>query len=234
MKVFIIVGVFYLLFNLFKKREIDTEYIFMSLASLFWLAVMMILPFATIEYNLLRTYQQVLVILSLSAILGSLIIFKFLKKENIKIILILLIFILYFLSYSGFIPQIIGGSKASIQLNNYGTYYDEYYTHNSEVKSAKWLLNNYDEINLIYVDGSTGSKLKTFSNIKKEQFISPILPSIIDKNAYVCLGYANTIKKIIPLSLQGGMAILNYNSPTQFLNDNKNKIYNNGESEVFK
>jgi uncharacterized membrane protein len=120
MKVFIIVGVFYLLFNLFKKREIDTEFIFMSLASLFSLAVIMILPLATIEYNLLRTYQQVLIILSLSAILGSLIIFKFLKKENIKIILILLIFILYFLSYSGFIPQIIGGSEASIQLNNYG------------------------------------------------------------------------------------------------------------------
>jgi uncharacterized membrane protein len=113
-------------------------------------------------------------------------------------------------------------------------YYYEYYTHNSEIKSAKWLLNNYDEINLIYVDESTGSKVKTFSNIKKEQFIYPILPSILDKNAYVYLSYANTIKKIIPLSLQGGMVILNYNFPTQFLNDNKNKIYNNGESEVFK
>jgi uncharacterized membrane protein len=233
-KIFIIVGVFYLLFNLFKKREIDTEYIFMSLVSLFLLAGVIILPFATIEYNLSRTYQQVLIILSLPAILGSLIIFKFLKKENVKIILILLIFILYFLSYSGFIPQIIGGSEASIQLNNYGLYYDKYYTHNSEVKSAKWLSNNFDKKYLIYGDESTRLKLITFFNNKEGRFIYHILPSIIDKDSYIYLNYTNTIKKIIPQFVQGGATSISYNLPTQFLNDNKNKIYNNGESEIFK
>ena len=232
MKIFIIIGVFYLLFNKLKKSKIDIEYIFITLASFLFLVAMMILPLVTIEYNLSRIYQQILIILSLPAILGILIMFKFLKKENIKIILILFIFILYFLFCSEFIPQIIGGSEANIQLNNYGLYYDKYYTHNSEVKSAKWFLNNYNEINLIYVDDSSSTKLETFSNIKKGYFIYDILPSIIDKNAYVYLSYTNTIKKISIRSYRGG--ILEYDFPIQFLNDNKNKIYNNGDSEIFK
>jgi uncharacterized membrane protein len=157
-----------------------------------------------------------------------------LKKEYIKIILILFIFIIYFLSYSGFITQIIGGSEASIHLNNFGTYYDKYYTHNSEIKSAKWLSNNFDNKYLVYVDKFNLSKLKTFSNIKDGHFIYDILPSILDKDSYVYLSYANTIKKIIPPSYQEGIIIPSYNYPTQFLNDNKNKIYNNGKSEIFK
>ena len=231
-KVFIVIGVFYPLFNLSKKRVIDTEYIFMILISLFLLLAIMILPLASIEYNLLRTYQQVLIILSLPAVLGCSIIFKFLKKENIKVILISFIFIIYFLFCCGFISQIIGDSEASINLNNFGIYYDKYYTHDSEVKSAQWLSNNYDKKDLICVDDSTSSKLKTFSNIKDGQFFYYIIPSIMDKDSYVYLSYTNTIKKIIIQSYRG--RIIEYNFPTQFLNDNKNKIYNNGGSEIFK
>ena len=140
--------------------------------------------------------------------------------------------ILYITEY--FPPYIIGGSETFFHLNNFGPYYDKYYTHDSEIKSAKWLSNNFDEKYLIYVDKPTRPKLKTFFNIKDGHFIYDILPSIIDKDSYVYLSYTNTIKKIIPQSLQGGMTSLNYNFPTQFLNDNKNKIYNNGESEIFK
>ncbi|MHB1376982.1 MAG: DUF2206 domain-containing protein, partial [Candidatus Humimicrobiaceae bacterium] len=232
MKIFIVIGIFYLLFYKLKKSKIDIEYIFMALAGFLWLVAMMILPLITIEYNLLRIYQQVLIVLSLPAILGIQIMFKFLKKENIITIFTLFILIIYFLFTSEFIPQIIGGSEASIQLNNYGLYYDKYYTHNSEVKSAKWLLNNYDKVNLIYVDESSVSKLKTFSSIKKGHFIYDTLPSIIDKNAYVYLSYANTIKKISIKSFRG--EIMEFDFPIQFLNDNKNKIYNNGSSEIFK
>ena len=226
MKAFIIIGVIYLLF-----RVKDTEYKFLTLASLFWLVAIMILPFASIEYNLLRTYQQVLIILSLPVIPGSFVIFRFIKKENLMLSIVSIIFILYFLFYSGFIPQLIGGSEALLHLNNFGTYFDKYYTHESGIKSAKWLSDNYDNKYFIYVDSSTSSELKTFSDFKDGQFIYYILPSIIDRDAYVYLGYTNTVKKMITQSYNG--AIMKYNFPAQSLNDNKNKIYNNGGSEIF-
>ncbi|MHB1276431.1 MAG: DUF2206 domain-containing protein, partial [Candidatus Humimicrobiaceae bacterium] len=231
-KVFIIIGIFYPLFNISKKRVIDTEYIFMILVSLFLLLAIIILPFASVEYNLLRTYQQVLIILSLPAVLGCSVIFKYLKKENIKIILILFIFIFYFLFCSKFLPQIFGDSEAAINLNNFGIYYDKYYTHESEVKSAQWLSNNYDGKNFIYMDESTSSKFKTFSNIKNGQYFYYVLPSILDQDAYVYLSYTNTVKKMAMQTYKG--KVIAYDFPTQFLNENKNKIYNNGGSEIFK
>jgi len=42
-----------------------------------------VLPFASIDYDLTRVYQQVLIILSLPAVLGCFVIFKFFKKENL-------------------------------------------------------------------------------------------------------------------------------------------------------
>ena len=80
-KIFIIIGSFHLLFIRLKKRKKDTEYVIMVLVGFFCLVAVMILPFASIQYDLLRTYQQILIILSLPAVLGGLIIFKFLRKR---------------------------------------------------------------------------------------------------------------------------------------------------------
>ncbi len=54
----------------------------------------------------------------------------------------------------------------------------------------------------------------------------------MDKKAYVYSSYTNTIKKRAFVSYKG--ETISYNFPTEFLNQNKNKIYNNRESELFK
>jgi uncharacterized membrane protein len=232
-KVFLIVGVFYLLFFYIKKREMDIEYILMTFLSLFWLVAVMVMPFSSIEYHLGRAYLQVSIVLALPAILGFMIIFKFIKKKNIKSILISLIFIIYFLFSSEFINQIIGGRDTSIHLDNSGTYYDKYYNHTSEIASGKWLTNNYDKERLVYVDGTTTSlKLTILSNLKDGQFVYNILPSIMSTDAYVFSNYTNTTKKMIIQSFKSDT--ISHNFPDQFLDDNKNKIYSNGGSEIFK
>ena len=196
------------------------------------LIVVMILPFASIEYNLMRTYQQVLIILSLPAVLGGLVIFNLFKKESLKISVVLIVLLLYFLFLSGFIPQITGGGDPSLQLNNLGGSYDELYVHEAEVKSSSWLFNNRANDELIYADKRASYKLWFFSNVGINKITENIFPSIIDKNSYVYSSYTNTIKKRAFISIKGEM--ISYNFPTEFLDQNKNKIYNNGESEIFK
>ncbi|GAG32952.1 unnamed protein product, partial [marine sediment metagenome] len=102
-KIFMILGVLYLLFFQLKKKESDSKYIILALVSLFLLVAIISLPFTTLNYDLERAYQQILIILSLPAVFGGILAFKFFKKDNLKILLVCLIFILYFLSYSGFI-----------------------------------------------------------------------------------------------------------------------------------
>jgi uncharacterized membrane protein len=230
-KVFIIVGVFYLLFTQFKKRKMDIGYMLMILGCAFLVGVMLFVPFVSIAYNLERLYQQALVFLSLPAVLGGLVLFKFFKKENMKIILMTIIFIWYFLPYSGFTSQLFGGEPV-IQLNNFGEAYDRFYTHESEVKSSKWLSNNYDNNFLIYADGYSRLRLLSFSNINIHIVVKDMLPSTMDRKAYVYSSYVNTIEN--RTFSYYGLKVMGYNFPTEFLNQNKNLIYNNGSSEVFK
>jgi len=229
-KVFIIVGVFYLLFTQFKKRKMDIEYILMVLDCVFLVGVILFVPYVSIAYNFERLYQQALVILSLPVVLGGLVLFRFFKKENIKIILMTIIFIWYFLPWSGFTYQLVGGDSV-MQLNNFGESYDRFYTHESEVKSSKWLSNNYDNNYLIYADRYSQIKLISFLNINTH-IVEDMLPSTMDRKAYVYSSYVNTIENRTFSCY--GLKVMGYNFPTEFLNQNKNLIYNNGSSEVFK
>lgn len=230
-KIFILLGVFYLLFFEFKKRKINIEYTIMALIGLILVVAIIILPFASISYDLMRTYQQVLVILSLPLIFGGLMIFKFAKK-SIRIICILLIFIFYFLFFTGFVPQIIGGANAPFQLNNFGEGYDRGYIHKTETKSSDWLSENYNKYDFIYADKRASCKLWLSQKINGNKVIENVFPSTIDKKAYVYSSHTNMIEKKAFVIAWRGM--INYNFPTEFLNKNKNKIYNDGGSEIFK
>jgi len=229
MKVFLIVGIFYLFFFQLKKRKIDFEYIFLCLIGFFGILAMLIIPYVTLEYSLERFYQQTLIFISLLAVSGSSVIFKFLK-EKYRILIVLIIILFYYLFFSGFIPQIIGGSDASLWLNNYGESYDVHYSHRTEVISAKWLQSNWDNKNLVYADRLAAWRLLAFG--KFTLVFDDVLPTTIDRNSYVYLRYSNVVKNQNYKRYKNKGLTFNY--PIEFLNQNKNLIYSNGESKIFK
>ena len=231
-KIFIIVGTFYLLFIQLKQRTIDAEYIIIVLVSLLGMVAILILPFASIEYDSMRQYQQLLIILSLPAVLGGTVIFNFLKREPFKIFAVSIVFLLYYLFLSEFIPQIIGGTYPSMQLNNFGDSYNEMYVHETEIKSSAWLFKNYSNRQMIYADKRALYKLLFSNNVGIYNIIENVFPSIVNKNAYVFSSNTNTLKNKSYINTKG--EIITYNFPSEFLNQNKNLIYNNGESEIFK
>lgn len=227
-KIFIIMGVVFLFF-LLKKDKIHLQYLTIILACFFVLFLMIILPFTTISYDLARTYQQILIILSIPAVFGVLLIFKFIKEKK-KILLVTFMLIIYFLFLSGFIGQFTGGLDTSMRLNNFGGEYNHFFSHNSEIFSGTWLKNNNNSNVKVYVDNRGDTKL--FLSTNQLRLIKDVLPSIIEDKSYVYSSYANTKEQITFKSFRGN--ILPFNFPTEFLNENKNKIYANGGSEVFK
>ena len=67
------------------------------------LVIVIIAPYASIDFGLIRAYTQLLIILSFSLVFGGLILLKFLKK-NLRRIFLMGVFLLYFVFQSGFIP----------------------------------------------------------------------------------------------------------------------------------
>jgi len=213
-----------------EVQLIDIEYLYLIIGSIIILFVIILIPFISLEYNFERLYLQTLYILVLPALLGMKLILIPFKKFKIDMLIILLIVIFYFLYNTGFTTQIVGG-EPSETLNNYGTLYIQDYTHDSEVRSIGWLSHNRDKNSLIYVDKASERKLMAYGNIV-EGLKRDILPSAIDKRAYVYLGYSNVANKVI-LQLFKGKIIL-YSLPENFLSNNKNLLYNNQYTKIYK
>lgn len=217
---------------IFKKKQyvknIDSEYNILAFVSIILLGLLILLPLFSIEYGTLRFFQQTLIILSLPTIIGSLMIFNFLN-ENTRLYMSLAIFVVFFLSLSGFLPQILGGYYPQLHLNNQGLHYDAYYTHKSEIDSTKWLSTHFADEYPIQSDLFASSKMLAIVNLHSSE---KILPVTVQKDAYVYLDHSNVKNGKNIIHFKGNLNIYDY--PTEFLNQNKSLIYNNGGSEIFK
>ena len=231
LQILIIIGILYLVFFKFRERKINAEYIIMCLGSLILLGGILIVPYISIAYNTERLFQQILILVSAAPILGAAAIFRFIRNKNRIYIVMSVMIVFFFLYFSGFTTQFFGG-KPGLNLNNFGDEYERFYTHRSEVSSLEWLSNEFDAEYELYIDKYAGLKAIYFENLYHRSPIPYILPSIIDRNGYVYSSNSNTINKTI--GVRYDHMSLKYNYPVKFLVNNKNKIYDNGSSEIYK
>ncbi|MCD4770899.1 DUF2206 domain-containing protein [archaeon] len=225
---FLILGLISMLFS----KKIDIEYKMLSMVLMFMLFLVLLLPTASSYYNPIRLYQQILIMVSIAEIIGIITFFKIIKVKP-KALVIVGFFIFYFLFYSGFMQELTGGNSLtadSYALNSNSDYYYFYYSHNSEVDSAIWLSQNRDS-SMIFADEVASLRLYSFGGMRGFKF--DVIPQTIEKKSYVYLDVRNKFKEEAYkryLSKYG----FRYNFPTDFLNENKNLIYSNDESDIFK
>lgn len=228
LQIFIIIGILGLIYHIKDLKLIDVEYIILCIAGLFFLLLLTVLPQLSIGYGLLRAFQQMLFLLALPAIIGCLVIFSFLK-DKWSDLFVILITLFFFLLLSGFIPQFLGSYPPQLVLNNEGVYYDAYYIHSSEVKAANWLTTNRNKNYPIQADWFAGVKLFTLVHLGSS---NDILPQLIRRDSYMFLDYSNDVNNKWMVFFKGN--IFAYTFPISFLNQNKDLIYNNGTTEIFK
>jgi uncharacterized membrane protein len=234
LQVFIAFGFIFALFRRRYLKEMDDEFIYFGAGSLLFILAQILLPVLSVEYGVLRAFQQSLMFLGIFLVTGSMTLFFFLK-ERAKQVVASLLGITFLLSSTGFIIYTLGGYPAQLHLYNDGTYYDLYYAHESEVQSLAWLekeLKNIDpEIfqSNIQIDTYTSTKIRFINEIG---IIDGIYPGLIRKNSYVFLSYANTKKKKATIYHNSDM--INYAYPLDFLNDNKNRLYDNSGSSIYR
>ena len=190
----------------------------------------MVIPFASIDYNLARIYQQLLIFLSIPIILGAYILLKLVNKKIAKA-LILIIYINFFITYTGLLNAIIGGRPAIPELSSYGTDYERFHISGRDVNSIKWLTINY-KLASVFADEPGAGKLTAFSNnlyIDKNQLL---LPNIIDKNSYVYLSSENILTDNAYAWIKGSP--IKYKIPYLAIRKHANLVYSNGGVKILK
>jgi uncharacterized membrane protein len=228
-QLFMALGIISILLCRKFRQKLNINYIAILISCLLLLAAIVVFPYATIDYSLSRVYQQVFIILSFLPIIGAFFFLKFFNKDKI-IIFMSILFIAFYLLFSGFIPQFLGGYPPQPNLNNKGIYYDVFQPHESEILSSNWLYNQKKVGTNLYADEFSKRKILTLS--KNSLIIETLLPSTINKDSYVYLDYTNTLFKKSHIHSRGG--IIGYETPINFLNTNKNCIYFNGESKIYR
>lgn len=231
MQVLIILGLLVIFWYKKYLHAIKKEQLLLTLVFFGFLIVQTVLPGSSIDYGILRLFQQGLILLVIPLLIGALSLLSIFDKihESIKIYLTSLIFIFFFLFLSGFIPQITGGYYTPLNLANSGFYYEAYYTHTEELSSINWLAQHRDKKLPIQADWFTGKKIHTYGNFYS---IDGILPSTIRRNSYVYLSYSNIQTDKVMVYVNG--APIYYTFPIPLLDQNKNLIYNNGGTRIYR
>ena len=237
----------------FLKTKFEMEYLTMALMCAGLLVIMVALPYISIGYDLKRLYSFVIVILSVCFIIGGMILSKhfffftkhFLSKKRFVLkekqkslskntskdrayLIILLILIPYSIFATGAIHQLFG-IQGSIILNSEGRGYDDYYVYDQESYGARWLRDNGELKNtMIYTTHTGGVRLRSQAGIWRYNPYS-LLEEDRKINGYIYLRYYNIGGKI--LDIQGEEHNMT-ECQDKFVG--KNKIYNNGGSEVWK
>jgi len=213
--------------NIIENKQINIQPLIF--ASFLTFTLFFVLSLFSDLYNLERLFLQLLILLSIAIWSGGQVLLRKLNK-NMKAFILTIIVLLYFAIPYGFIPQIVGGVAPAMEFYNKGVVYDGFYTHQSEVSSAKWMAQNISKKYLVYADTLNSLKLYSFSYTITSR--NDILPSVIDKYSYVYSGYTNTLKNKAFKNYKVGVIIYTY--PSDFLYNNKNIIYNNGECKIYK
>jgi len=207
-----------------NTNTFDLQYLLLCLGAIFLLILEIVLPAISVEYGLLRMFQQLLFTLSLLIVFGLNSILFF-EKQQKRIVIIGVIAIIFFLNLTGFISHLTGDYLPQMTLDNAGLYYDAYYVRKSDVIAIVWLSENDSTHAPVESDLSGTNKLLTYGGINA---LNEIFPSIIRKNGYV---YLNVTSHTV-VSIDKNVLIFNSSKP--FLDDNKNCIYSNGQVNVYK
>lgn len=228
-----IIGLCYVIFSSSFSTKLETDYLTLSMGGLFFVALQVVVPFLSEAYGLLRAFQQSLIMLGMYLVAGTFAIGRLFGKIRIISLAIPVgTALVFFVSTTGIVSEILGGYEPQLQFSNSGVYYDQYYMHAQELAADIWLVNNVAKKTPnveVQTDLDTAVRLDSETGYQAQ---NDITPALIKTYSYVLLGYNDTVNKQAFISFSGNT--IPYNYPIQFLNANKDLIYSNGGSEVYR
>lgn len=231
----IFAGIGLLIFVVLRGRRclIGREYYCLCVGGIAIVALITVLPDLSVDYGVLRAFQETLILIAPILVLGSVSAFSFLGRLwSMRVATLIAVGI--FTSTIGLLPQVLGDYPAQLSLNNSGLYYDIYYTHPQEMAAVDWLANKPDVLpSGIEAENFTDRFYFTSpSEVSGQQVITDIYPSVVRPSSWLILGYSTLHTGRATTYFDGDL--LTYVYPIGFLNVTKNLVYSNGGAEIYK
>lgn len=234
LQLFIALGLLVVVFARRRSVVASADLLYLAAANLFVLFLQVVLPALSVEYGLLRTFQQSLLVLDVFLVAGSLALVprRLGRWRNVIGAGMALGFLA---SSTGLVTQLLGGYEAQLHLNRSGQYFDIYYRHPEELAAASWIRGNVDTAAAGGIQSAVQTDAFTFPALQSLEVPAngnDIFPPLVRRDAYVFLGYANVLKGQSTASYAGDL--LTYRYPLELLDAEKDLLYSTAGSRVYR
>lgn len=234
LQLFVGVGLVSVIFFKRRRSGSNAELTALGCAATAIVALQVVMPVISVDYGVLRAFLQALIVFAPFVAIGSSVLCSPVgKKWGLRISSA--ISILFFLSLTGVISQILGGYPAQLQLNNSGQYYDIYYLHPQEITAIQWLADNVPADAGGQIQSEVETDRYNFSPFQKfvgVNLVNDIYPTLLRKDAFIFIGYTTVQKEQSTFLYEGDL--ITYRYPTGLLNATKDLLYSSNGARIYR
>jgi uncharacterized membrane protein len=205
--------------------------------------VLVLLPFISIGYDLMRLYQQLLLLLSPLLVIGARTIFS--RHRRYQYALGATLLVAYFALLSRVSFQIAGGTDVSMTFNNRGWDYSVYYVSDTDVMTAAWLQTQiatamrspvrYNKFwPLVYADSAAAARIQIAAPIELQARLrDDLLPSTFVDGSYLFLDHVNISQKVTIKQYRNTDIPIPLVSPYRYFDRHLNRVYSTSDTAVY-
>jgi hypothetical protein len=233
LQIFIGIGLLLLVFARRRTLQPPGEFYYLAVANLIIVVVQVVLPVLSVNYGLLRAFQQSLIVLDVFLVAGTLAVVPKLFRGWRKVAVAGMALV-FFASSTGVLTQVLGGYQPQLHLNNAGTYYDIYYLHPQEIAAMSWIKAD-PTAGIDNIQSEIQTDRYNFSPLDYLHAVNihnDIIPSMIRRDSFVFLGYSNVNNGLSTIPFGGDL--ITYRYPMSFLDDNKDLVYSSNGARVYR
>jgi uncharacterized membrane protein len=234
LQLFLLVGLVVIALGRRRLVRVTSEFYFLACGLIVVIAIQLVAPILTVEYGILRSFQQGLMVFDVFIVAGIAALVPRVSPGK-KVAAAAAASLILFLSTTGVIPQLLGGYPPQMHLNNDGLYYEIYYLHPEELAATGWLRDRTAVTKKGDIQAEVQTDRYTFTRFQSPQQLSPIndiLPPLLRTDSYVFLGYSNVTRSQSTTAIASDLVTYEY--PIRFLDEHKDLVYSTDGSRVYR
>jgi hypothetical protein len=232
-QIFAIIGLIAVIVTRRYRQHVGREFCALALGGMTMVCLITVLPNLSVQYGVLRAFQEALIVLAPLLAVGSIVCLRAVARARAAALAGVLCLVI-FCSTSGLMPQALGGYPAQLNLANAGPYYDYFYTHPQEESAVQWLSREPGVL-------PDGVQAENFTErfyfqqppaLSATQQVTDIYPTLVRQDSWLVLGW-QTVRTGQATAYYDG-DLITYRYPVAMLMNAKNLVYNNGGAEIYR
>lgn len=230
LQIMAVAGVALVAILLFRKHpaRLSADFVYLNIASLALLSLMVLLPVLSVNYGILRAFQQALIFL----VIPITMLLAWLSRPLLSWIrtgAAAASAVLLFLLFTGLFAQMLGGNSPSFSLNNSGLYYGLYYTPQADRTSFDWIKS--------HVSAKSDVRAANFNRALMRDPNYPfsqngILPSQVKPNSLVYLDPLQVERQRLYTYYDSSPLLMTF--PVEYYDLAKDRIYSTSSTRVYR